>query len=602
MYENESTFVLDFYTKDMRLYSIIIPVYNRPDELDDLLSSLCKQTYVHFEVIVVEDGSEIPAKEIVGRYQGRLDLYYYVISNSGPGMARNHGARQARGEYLLILDSDVVLPSTWLEHIHDSLNHYPVDAFGGPDKAHASFSPIQKAINYAMTSFLTTGGIRGGKKKLDKFYPRSFNMGIRRDVYERLGGFSGMRYGEDIDFSIRIMEAGYRTRLFPSAWVYHKRRTDLMQFFRQVRHSGEARIALNRKHPGSLKLVHCLPALFTFSVCLLVIGSFFCWLFLVPLIIYALLLFVDAMFRNKCDLRVGSLSVIASFTQLFGYGSDLAYVLEHRDKYIRHLQEYKRKVCLCIENGGKGIGFCNMNDTQIADFVRQVKDVIERYQLDGVNLWDEDGKYGKAEMPGMNTTSYPRLIKALREALPDKLLTLVDKGDATEYFYDVSRCGGIEVGGYIDYAWHGYFSSTEELQIINPNLDGSVQTYSKYTRRSIAGLTETRYGCVNVPRYSSNDPNIRNRAADIICKWKSGGNKKSNILIYGDDLIGNEYGDRENAARIMLGDYSLLQFMDDGDGWDFSRDELIWGDVVYSGVSLDPGVEHAAGNTYRKDW
>jgi len=196
-----------------------------------------------------------------------------------------------------------------------------VDAFGGPDKAHASFSPIQKAINYAMTSFLTTGGIRGGKKKLDKFYPRSFNMGIRRDVYERLGGFSGMRYGEDIDFSIRIMEAGYRTRLFPSAWVYHKRRTDLMQFFRQVRHSGEARIALNRKHPGSLKLVHCLPALFTFSVCLLVISSFFCWLFLVPLIIYALLLFVDAMFRNKCDLRVGSLSVIASFTQLFGYGT-----------------------------------------------------------------------------------------------------------------------------------------------------------------------------------------------------------------------------------------------------------------------------------------
>ena len=287
---------------------------------------------------------------------------------------------------------------------------------------------------------------------------------------------------------------------------------------------------------------------------------------------------------------------------LFELGSDLAYVLEHRDKYIRHLQEYKRKVCLCIENGGKGIGFCNMNDTQIADFVRQVKDVIERYQLDGVNLWDEDGKYGKAEMPGMNTTSYPRLIKALREALPDKLLTLVDKGDATEYFYDVSRCGGIEVGGYIDYAWHGYFSSTEELQIINPNLDGSVQTYSKYTRRSIAGLTETRYGCVNVPRYSSKDPNIRNRAADIICKWKSGGNKKSNILIYGDDLIGNEYGDRENAARIMLGDYSLLQFMDDGDGWDFSRDELIWGDVVYSGVSLDPGVEHAAGNTYRKDW
>ena len=287
---------------------------------------------------------------------------------------------------------------------------------------------------------------------------------------------------------------------------------------------------------------------------------------------------------------------------LFELGSDLAYVLEHRDKYIRHLQEYKRKVCLCIENGGKGMGFCNMNDTQIADFVRQVKDVIERYHLDGVNLWDDDSKYGKAGIPEMNMTSYPRLIKALREALPDKLLTLVDKGDATEYFYDVTRCGGIEVGGYIDYAWHGYFSSTEELQIINPNMDGSVQTYSKYTRRSIAGLAETCYGYVNVPRYSIHDVNIRNRAADIICKWKSGGNKKSDILIYGDDLIGNEYGDRENAAKVMLGDYSLLQFMDDGDGWDFNRDEVVWGDVIYSGVSLDPGVEHAAGNTYRKDW
>lgn len=304
----------------MRLYSIIIPVYNRPDELDDLLSSLCKQTYVHFEVIVVEDGSKIPAKEIVGRYQGRLDLHYYVITNSGPGMARNYGAKQARGEYLLILDSDVLLPTTWLEHIHDSLNHYPVDAFGGPDKAHALFSPVQKAINYAMTSFLTTGGIRGGKKKLDKFYPRSFNMGIRRDVYERLGGFSAMRYGEDIDFSIRIMEAGYRTRLFPSAWVYHKRRTNFMQFFRQVRHSGEARIALNLKHPGSLKLVHCLPALFTVFVALSVIGSFFCIWSLLPLAIYVLLLFADAMICNKGDLRVGVLSVIASFTQLFGYG------------------------------------------------------------------------------------------------------------------------------------------------------------------------------------------------------------------------------------------------------------------------------------------
>lgn len=243
----------------MRIYSIIIPVYNRPDELDDLLASLCRQTYVHFEVIVVEDGSTVPARAVVERYRDRLDMCYLVIENSGPGIARNRGAERARGEYLLILDSDVTLPAAWLEQVHDALRHYPVDAFGGPDRAHPSFTPVQRAINYAMTSFLTTGGIRGGRRKLDTFYPRSFNMGIKREVYHALGGFSGVRYGEDIDFSLRIVEAGYRVRLFPAAWVYHKRRTSLWRFFHQVRHSGEARIWLSRSHPGSLKAVHCCP-------------------------------------------------------------------------------------------------------------------------------------------------------------------------------------------------------------------------------------------------------------------------------------------------------------------------------------------------------
>lgn len=211
---------------------------------------------------------------------------------------------------------------------------------------------------------------------------------------------------------------------------------------------------------------------------------------------------------------------------LLELGSDLSYVLEHRDKYIRHLQEYKRKVCLCIENGGKGIGFCNMNDTQIADFVRQVKDVIDRYYLDGVNLWDEDSKYDKTGMAKMNTTSYPRLIKALREILPGKILTLVDKGDATEYFHDVKKCGNIEVGHYIDYAWHGYFSPTEELQIINPNPEGSAQKYSKYTRKPIAGLDETCYGSVILPRYPKDSHLQVNSAAKAIAQWKTLGNKK----------------------------------------------------------------------------
>ena len=207
-------------------YSIIVPVYNRPDEVDELLESLTRQTCTDFEVVIVEDGSTTPCQEVCRRYEDRLDLHYFAKPNSGPGQSRNYGAERAKGEYLLILDSDVVVPPGYIEAVNDELQRHPAAAFGGPDSAHPSFTPTQKAISYAMTSFFTTGGIRGGKKKLDKFYPRSFNMGIRRDVYLQLGGFSKMRFGEDIDFSYRIVEAGHQPRLYPSAWVWHKRRTE----------------------------------------------------------------------------------------------------------------------------------------------------------------------------------------------------------------------------------------------------------------------------------------------------------------------------------------------------------------------------------------
>ncbi|MBQ1582014.1 MAG: glycosyltransferase, partial [Prevotella sp.] len=247
-------------------YSIVIPVYNRPDEVDELLSSLLSQSFQDFEVIVVEDGSKITCREVCDKYTGKLCLSYFMKPNSGPGQSRNYGAERANGEYLLILDSDVVLPKDYLQAIEDELNTLPCEAFGGPDASHPSFTPVQKAISYSMTSFFTTGGIRGGKAKLDKFYPRSFNMGIRRDVYQTLGGFSKMRFGEDIDFSYRICEAGYKPRLFPKAWVWHKRRTDFRKFFRQVFNSGIARINLEKRHPGTMKLVHMLPMVFTVGV------------------------------------------------------------------------------------------------------------------------------------------------------------------------------------------------------------------------------------------------------------------------------------------------------------------------------------------------
>ena len=300
-------------------YSIIVPVYNRPDEVDELLQSLCEQTVKDFEVLIVEDGSVKPCKDVCDKYASILDLHYYAKENSGPGQSRNYGAERANGEYVIILDSDVVLPASYLQAVEDELKQNPCEAFGGPDATHPSFTPIQKAISYSMTSFFTTGGIRGGKAKLDKFYPRSFNMGIRRDVYLQLGGFTKMRFGEDIDFSYRIVEAGFMPRLFPEAWVWHKRRTDFRKFFRQVYNSGIARINLEKRHPGTMKLVHLLPTVFTLGVIGLLLITLFWPLACVPIILYSLLLCIDSSLRNK-SLWVGLLSIPAAFVQLMGYG------------------------------------------------------------------------------------------------------------------------------------------------------------------------------------------------------------------------------------------------------------------------------------------
>ena len=315
-------------------YSIIVPVYNRPDEVDELLESLSNQTQKDFEVIIVEDGSIKTCKDVCDKYADILVLHYYAKENSGPGQSRNFGAERANGEWLIILDSDVVLPEGYLAAI-DSAISSDIAAFGGPDAAHPSFTPIQKAISYSMTSFFTTGGIRGGKAKLDKFYPRSFNMGIRRDVYQQLGGFSKMRFGEDIDFSYRIVESGHKTQLFPEAWVWHKRRTDFQKFFRQVYNSGIARINLEKRHPGTLKLVHLLPTVFTIGVIVLILISavgralmhyvdhdqfyWMCFAPWIPIIIYSLIICIDSSVRNK-SLKVGLLSIPAAFVQLMGYG------------------------------------------------------------------------------------------------------------------------------------------------------------------------------------------------------------------------------------------------------------------------------------------
>lgn len=267
-------------------------------------------------------------------------------------------------------------------------------------------------------------------------------------------------------------------------------------------------------------------------------------------------------FGNLVNLRQSTVSYApSSGRSLLSLDSDLRYVLEHADKYIRPLQNRGRKVCLCIQGGGKGIGFCNMTDTQIADFTSQVKEVVELYKLDGINLWDEGSGYGKEGMPPMNTTSYPKLIKSLREAMPDKLLTLVDKEGPTEYFHDVALCGGIEVGKYIDYAWHGYFSYDEITQIIEPWETES--PYSDYKRKPIAGLTPEKYGSVNIARQPGGDLILSGQRR--VMKWKSEGRKKNNMIVFGFDLSANEQ-DGAYEGHPLFSAFEYLNYFSD-DGW-----------------------------------
>lgn len=301
--------------------SLVIPVYNRPIEIDELLKSLCDQTARDFEVIIVEDGSTLTCEKEVNKYKIALNISYFSKENSGPGLSRNYGADRARGNYIVFLDSDCILPPQYIQTVSSRLTEKHIDAFGGPDKADESFSVLQKSINYAMTSFLTTGGIRGGGEKLDKFYPRSFNMGYSREVFDKTGGFSGMRFGEDIDMSIRIIKSGFKTELIKEAYVYHKRRTNFRAFFKQVFNSGIARINLYKRHPDSLKIVHTFPSIFLIGVVLIILLSMLASpYFLTPLLLYTLLICIDSSIRNK-SVPVGFVSILACYIQLCAYGA-----------------------------------------------------------------------------------------------------------------------------------------------------------------------------------------------------------------------------------------------------------------------------------------
>ena len=312
-------------------YSVIIPVYNRISEVEDLLRSLSQQTCKDFEVIIVEDGSTEPCEDVVKEYEGKVDVKYFFKENEGRSIARNYGMERAAGDYFIFFDSDCVIPPVYFERLNEELVKNPVDCFGGPDSADESFSDIQKAINHSMTSFLTTGGIRGGAVQLEKFTPRTFNMGFSRAVYDTVGGFREM-FSEDIDMSMRIKNAGFSIALIRPAVVFHKRRVDFKKFFRQVYVFGMSRITLKLLYPGSMKLVHCLPALAVLIGIALIVLSFTVspW-FITPILVYWLAIFVEAYITTE-DPWIAVLALPASVIQISGYG--LGFIKAYVTKII----------------------------------------------------------------------------------------------------------------------------------------------------------------------------------------------------------------------------------------------------------------------------
>ncbi|MFA8436974.1 MAG: glycosyltransferase [Marinifilaceae bacterium] len=303
-------------------FSIIVPVYNRPDEMKELLDSLAKQTRKDFELVVVEDGSTIKSEELCRAYADRINISYYYKQNEGPSIGRNYGLERAKGNYYLFFDSDCIIPEHYMETIHRELSENFVDCYGGPDGAMDDFSNFQKAVSYAMTSFFTTGGIRGGKKQVHKFHPRSFNLGFSEAVYQNTGGFpiTRMHPGEDMVFAIEVIKRGFETRLIRDAYVFHKRRISFKKFYKQVFGFGKTRYIISRHYPQTFKIFFLFPSLFTLGVLgLLLLAMLLNPLFLLPLLLYVVLVFVDSLIRNR-SVSVAVQSVGASLIQLCAYG------------------------------------------------------------------------------------------------------------------------------------------------------------------------------------------------------------------------------------------------------------------------------------------
>lgn len=325
--------------KNNLFFSIIIPVFNRPDEIEELLDSLVKQSKKKFEIIIVEDGSTERCEKIISKYSESLSVQYFYKKNEKPAIARNYGAKRANGNYFLFFDSDCIIPPDYFKIVNNVLKTDYTDAFGGPDAASPDFNNMQKAISYSMTSFFTTGGIRGGGEKTDKFYPRSFNMGISKDAFFSVGGFpvTKMHPGEDMVFSIEIVKHGFKTQIIKDAFVYHKRRNTLKTFFKQVYNFGKTRLIISKIYPETFKIFFIIPSLFTIGLFFCLVLSIISLYFLIPILLFVTLIFTDSTLKNK-KISVAVLSITTSIFQLIAYGtgfliSFLKFNILNKDEY-----------------------------------------------------------------------------------------------------------------------------------------------------------------------------------------------------------------------------------------------------------------------------
>ncbi len=334
-------FFCSLYLRMQRTYSFIIPVFNRPQEILELLDSFSKLiSHIAFEIVIIEDGSTLKSDKIALGFKNKLNISYFFKSNSGPGDSRNFGMQKATGNYFIILDSDCLLPPEYLMEVDKSLTNHFLDCFGGPDAAHSSFTPLQKAINYTMTSFLTTGGIRGSNKTVQQFEPRSFNMGISKKAFQKSGGFGKIHPGEDPDLSQRLLKLGFQTGFIEKAFVYHKRRISWSTFYNQVKKFGLVRPILSKWHPESSKISFWFPSLFVVYVCLSIVSLFMgIWISMISLGLYTLAIVLDSSIKNK-SLWIGILSSCAVFIQFFGYG--LAFI---KSTFFIHLLNENPKKC-----------------------------------------------------------------------------------------------------------------------------------------------------------------------------------------------------------------------------------------------------------------